>query len=178
MLIYLFSFVVSHSVEKSSPWSFNPNCPTEDAARDCEDVCITTNAKCILDCEGDQECIRQCSRNNALCVENCPCYSECYDGCPCPNENDYCETCASRFKKEYNICRDSENQELNSCLTNCSFNETCDNECFVGFNNAVKVRNFHCDSFSLIEVAFIFEQFCPSDNFFNFSTLRWLKFFL
>ena len=172
MLIYLFSFVVSHSVEKSSPWSFNPNCPTEDAARDCEDVCITTNAKCILDCEGDQECIRQCSRNNALCVENCPCYSECYDGCPCPNENDYCETCASRFKKEYNICRDSENQELNSCLTNCSFNETCDNECFVGFNNAVKVRNFHCDSFSLIEVASIFEQFCPSDNFFNFSTLR------
>ena len=106
ILFYLFPLALGLTLEKSSLWSFNPNCPTEDAARNCEDVCITANARCIPECDGDQECIRQCSRDYALCVEACPCYSECYGGCPCPNENEYCQSCESRYEKEHNVCRD------------------------------------------------------------------------
>ena len=106
ILFYLFSFAICHTLAKSSQWSFNPDCPTEDAARNCEDVCITANAKCIPDCDGDQECIRQCSRDYALCVEACPCYSECYGGCPCPNETEYCQSCETQYQKEHNVCRD------------------------------------------------------------------------
>ena len=142
ILFYLFSFALGITLEKSS-WSFNPNCPTEDAARNCEDVCITANAKCIPDCDGDQECIRQCSRDYALCVEACPCYSECYGGCPCPNESEYCQSCESQYEKEYNVCRDIENQQLDLCFEKCSFNETCDDECYQIYKDNVKVGNHY-----------------------------------
>ena len=142
ILFYLFSFALGITLEKSS-WSFNPNCPTEDAARNCEDVCITANAKCIPDCEGDQECIRQCSRDYALCVEACPCYSECYGGCPCPNDNEYCQSCESRYKKEHDVCRDIENKQLDFCFERCSFNETCADECYYVYKDNVKVRSFY-----------------------------------
>ena len=89
----------------------------------------------------NQECIRQCSRDYALCVEACPCYSECYGGCPCPNENEFCQSCESKYEKEHNACRDIEKQKLNLCFDDCSFNQTCDNECYSEFNDYIKVRN-------------------------------------
>ena len=145
---YLFSLtygltIVPEALEdKISNWSFNPGCPTEDAARECEDVCFTANANCINDCGGNTECIRQCSRDFESCIEVCPCYSGCFDGCPCPHETVYCDSCLSRYEKEYSVCRDLEKQNLDVCLDNCpTFNQTtCNNECIGRFNYQIRVR--------------------------------------
>ena len=134
--------VVPRSLEeKNSNRSFNPDCPTEDAARDCENICFTANVNCIADCGTNTECIRQCSRDYTTCIEVCPCYSGCYNGCPCSYETVYCDSCELKFEKEHRVCRDFATQNLNLCLQNCPFNQTsCDLECFGVFNNHDKVR--------------------------------------
>ena len=137
----LFSLGFCLNLEKRiSGLNFNPNCPTEDAARDCEDDCISKNSKCILDCDGNQECIRQCSRDYATCIDVCPCYSGCYNGCPCIYESEYCKSCESRYEKEYQVCNNLEKQKLDSCLDNCSFDRNCHNECFAVFNENIEVK--------------------------------------
>ena len=143
IFLHLFSLGFCLNLEKiNSGWNFNPNCPTEDAARDCEDDCITINAKCILDCNGNQECIRQCSRDHATCIDVCPCYSGCYNGCPCLFESEYCKSCEARYEKDRQVCNDLEKQKLDSCIHNCSLDTYCNNECFGLFNDNIKVRNF------------------------------------
>ena len=88
ILFHLFTFVncgiLENKLSLATVRSYNPECPTENAARDCENNCIAQNTKCVFDCGLNQECIRQCSRDYAQCTDNCPCYTRCYNGCPCP----------------------------------------------------------------------------------------------
>ena len=86
ILFPLFTFVFCGTIDNellTTERNYNPECPSEGAARDCEDDCIFLNTQCILDCGLNQECIRQCSRDHAQCTDACPCYPGCYDGCPC-----------------------------------------------------------------------------------------------
>ena len=127
------------TIEKSSSWNYNPQCPTEDAASACEDDCISAQADCIYYCGGNQDCIRQCSRDYATCTDACPCYPGCYNGCPCTYESQYCQTCEARFEKEHSVCKALNTQKLDLCLQKCSFDETCENECLVLYHYDAKV---------------------------------------
>ena len=128
------------TIEKSSSWNYNPQCPTEDAASACEDDCISAQADCIYYCKGNQDCIRQCSRDYATCTDACPCYPGCYNGCPCTYESQYCQTCETRFEKEHSVCKALNTQKLDLCLQKCSFDETCENECLVLYHYDAKVN--------------------------------------
>ena len=142
------------TIEKSSSWNYNPQCPTEDAAAACEDDCISAQADCIYNCRGNQDCIRQCSRDYATCTDACPCYPGCYNGCPCTYESQYCQTCEARFEKEYNVCRALITEKLDLCLQKCSFDETCDNECMVLYHYNAKVSR----------IGGLFESILKPDN--------------
>ena len=126
--------------KKSNSWNYNPQCPTEDAAAACEDDCISAQADCIYSCHGNQDCIRQCSRDYASCTDTCPCYPGCFNGCPCTYESEYCGTCETRFEKEHLLCKDLNKKTLSSCLDECSYDETCENECMVLYHFNAKVR--------------------------------------
>ena len=84
-LLFYFAFCGKIENKKllSAERNYNPECPSEGAARDCEDDCTVLHTQCVLDCGLNQECIRQCSRDHAQCTDSCPCYPGCYDGCPC-----------------------------------------------------------------------------------------------
>ena len=125
--------------KKSSTWNYNPQCPTEDAASACEDDCISAQADCVYQCHGNQDCIRQCSRDYASCTDACPCYPGCYNGCPCTYESQYCKGCEARFEKEHDVCKNLNKKTLDSCLDNCSFDESCENECLVLYHYDAKV---------------------------------------
>ena len=137
--ISLILFVSWTAAEKVNGWNYNSQCPTEDAASDCEDDCISAQADCIYYC-GSQECIRECARDYATCSDSCPCYPGCYNGCPCTYESQYCKTCETRFEKEHIVCKDLNKKTLDLCLDKCSFDETCENECLVLYHYNAKVN--------------------------------------
>ena len=139
-LIFISVVACSTIEKKSNSWNYNPQCPTEDAAAACEDDCISAQADCIYSCHGNQDCIRQCSRDYASCTDTCPCYPGCFNGCPCTYESEYCGTCETRFEKEHLLCKDLNKKTLSSCLDECSYDETCENECMVLYHFNAKVR--------------------------------------
>ena len=157
MILYFFiPFVTCSTIEKTSSWNYNPQCPTEDAASACENDCISIQVDCIYKFHGDQDCIRQCSRDYASCTDSCPCYPGCYNGCPCTYESHYCQTCEKQFEKEHIVCKNLNKSTLNSCLDNCIFDETCENECFAFYHFNAKV----CIDYNFFTIIF-FIQNCP-----------------
>ena len=140
VLIAVVATVSCSTIEKTSTsWNYNPQCPTEDAAAACEDDCISVQADCVYNCRGNQDCVRQCSRDYASCTDACPCYPGCYNGCPCTYESQYCKGCETRLEKEHTVCKDLNKKTLNSCLDQCSYDETCENECLVLYHYNAKV---------------------------------------
>jgi len=137
MKIFIFISVASGTFigRNVSNYAYNPACPTENAAINCENDCISANVECIQNCNGSQDCMRQCSRDFGVCSDDCPCYANCYNGCPCSYESEYCEACESRFEDEHVICRKINMQHLDMCLDKCeTFDKTCENDCFVEYH--------------------------------------------
>ena len=56
MKILIFISVVSGTFigRNVSNYAYNPSCPTENAAINCENDCISANVECIQNCHGSQ----------------------------------------------------------------------------------------------------------------------------
>jgi len=109
------------------------------AAIECEDTCADVHLKCMINCNGDSQCVSACTRTLTNCLDNCPCHINCYEGCPCPNDNDFCVThCHENFKDEYDICRNDLREQLFKCEDDCHFNPECEHQCFVNYENEMK----------------------------------------
>ena len=56
MKILIFIAVASGTFisEEASERSYNPECPTENAAINCENDCISANVECVQNCRGNQ----------------------------------------------------------------------------------------------------------------------------
>ena len=57
MKIFIFRSVVAGTFIGSndvSNWAYNPECPTENAALNCENDCIAANVQCLQNCYGNQ----------------------------------------------------------------------------------------------------------------------------
>ena len=63
--------------------------------------------------------------------------------------SEYCKSCESRYEEEHQVCRDLENEKL-VCLERCSFDEACDNECFVLYHRMNKVGKVAFEGLSQI----------------------------
>ena len=57
MKIFIFISVVAGTFiggNVVSNWAYNPECPTENAAINCENDCIAANVQCLQNCNGNQ----------------------------------------------------------------------------------------------------------------------------
>jgi len=139
-ILALFFAVFATASDRGHDRHINPNCGDYGTAIECEDACQDVNFKCIINCNGDGQCVSACTRTFTNCLDNCPCHINCYEGCPCPNDNDFCVIhCHDKFKDEYDVCHNDLRAQLFKCEDDCGpFNPECEHQCFVNYENQMK----------------------------------------
>ena len=107
--------------DRVNEWAFNPKCPTEEAKQNCDKSCMDINVVCTIACGGNYDCISNCTRSYYTCIEDCPCNKHCFQGCPCPEENEFCIPeveleCDEEFDYEFNQCHDEMQAGMFDCV--------------------------------------------------------------
>ena len=146
---------------ESNQWAYNPKCPTEDAKQNCDNACMDVNVVCTIACGGNYDCISNCTRAYYSCIEDCPCNKKCFQGCPCPEENEYCIPeveleCEEEYDYEFNQCHDQMQQDMFDCVSECdNHDHDCEIDCFIEFD--AELENCPCMSKC--------EEGCPCESF-------------
>ena len=125
--------------DRVNDWAYNPKCPTEEAKQNCDKSCMDINVVCTIACGGNYDCISNCTRAYYTCIEDCPCNKNCFQGCPCPEENEFCIPeveleCDEEFDFEFNQCHDEMQQDMFECVSACdNHDHDCEITCFSKF---------------------------------------------